>query len=107
MDSTSSVNLTTTCGMCDISNIPLDTLRNCSICQGHLCLSIQKGPRTICSHCISDNRHQFNLIFPNGKDSNGNWIDPGTLKPLSTCKLCGSPRIPMFCFGDGHCLQDL
>ena len=87
----------TTCGICDFSKCDPSTIRNCSRCQGHLCFPLQTGPRTVCSGCIDKNRHQLNKIFVNGKDKNMNLIDPGSLRPIDTCKDCGIPMIPHGC----------
>jgi hypothetical protein len=86
-----------TCGICDFSNCDPVTIRNCSICQGHLCIPLQTGPRTVCSGCIYSNRHQLDKIFVNGKDENMDIIDPGSLQVIPTCKECGCPKIPLGC----------
>jgi len=87
----------TTCGICDFSDWRSEDIRNCTVCHGHLCKSIQKGPRTICTPCIMANGHKLGDIFTDGKDAKGCWIDPGTHLPLPTCPQCGRPCLPMQC----------
>ena len=86
-----------TCGLCDLSGYESSELRKCSVCQGHLCLSVQKGPRSVCEHCILSNLGRLERIFVNGKDAQGRWLDPGTLLAIPTCKHCGQPQISMRC----------
>lgn len=96
-----------TCGICTFDNINIKDLRKCSICQGHLCEPLQKGPRTICSNCIYSNSENLDQIFPDGKTQKGEWIDPATKQPLLTCKYSGKPYIPMSKCSEGSCFWHL
>ena len=96
-----------TCGICDFKNIPLYEIRKCSICQGHLCMPLQKGPRTVCSPCILNNTKNLERIFTDGKTENGLWIDPATKLPIHTCSKSGKPYIPMMRCSEGSCFWHL
>ena len=86
-----------TCGICDLSSIPASDLRSCPVCQEYLCLSIQQGPRSVCEGCILSNLDGLERIFVHGKDARGNWLDPGTLQGIRTCRYCGAPEVGMRC----------
>ena len=74
-----------TCGICTFENMALCEIRKCSICQGHLCMPLQNGPRTICSNCILEASDNYGKIFVDGR-IDGNWIDPATKLPIPTCQ---------------------
>ena len=97
---------TSTCGICTFENIPSHEIRKCSVCQGHLCMPLQKGPRTVCSYCILAVGDNHEIIFTVGK-IDGKWIDPATKLPISTCQKSGKPYIPMMRCLDGHCFWHL
>ena len=92
-----------TCGICTFENIAIENLRKCSICQGHLCAPLQKGPRTVCSYCILDKIKCPEIIFTDGKTEHGSWIDPGTKLPIHTCRYSGLPYIPLSKCEKGSC----
>ena len=85
------------CQLCDFSGFHPNELRNSSICQLKLCQSLQKGNRTICHRCIIEHRDNIEKLFPNGRNENGQLIDPGTLRPINTCKKCGHPALEWRC----------
>jgi hypothetical protein len=92
-----------TCGICTFENMSLDEIRKFSICQGHLCMPLQKGPRTICSKCILSVEDRYEQIFVDGK-IDGKWIDPATKLPIPTCQKSGKPYIPMMQCSEGQCI---
>ncbi len=61
------------------------------MCLGHLCNSIQKDPRTVCTPCIETNLWRMEKIFTDGKNIEGLWIDPATKLPVPTCQECDVP----------------
>lgn len=69
--------MTTTCGVCDFSKWNPSEIRNCTVCEKHLCISIQKGPRSVCSYCIL--KYDPDEIFQ--RSSDGRLIDQGTGLP--------------------------
>ena len=94
-----------TCGICDLSQVDLRDLRRCPICQNYVCLSMQSGPRSVCTSCILSNLGNLERVFVNGKDANGRWIDPATLQSIPTCRHCGEPELVMRCGPVIGCFQ--
>jgi hypothetical protein len=91
----------TTCGICDFSRWRDKDIRVCGVCHGHLCMPLQKGPRTVCTPCIIANWDRLGDVF-DGKNEQGQWIDPGTKEGVQTCGRCGMPCLPMQC-GSAPC----
>ena len=87
------ISMATTCGVCP----PGDNMRKCSICQGHLCRSLQEGARTVCAPCITAHADCLAQIFCYGKDAHGDWLDPASRLPVPTCQVCDSPLLPHRC----------
>ncbi len=85
------------CGTCKITEENKASSRKCAVCQNYLCFSMATDNRTVCTTCILSNLHQLDKIFVRGKAESGNWIDPGTLCEIKTCKHCGEPELPMRC----------
>lgn len=89
--------MNSTCGRCYFSGWKEEDIQKCSVCLGHLCESLQKGRRTVCCYCIEGNMDRLSEIFVDGKDGNGNWIDPGTKQAIPTCKTCDVPILTLTC----------